>query len=74
MLYLTLSKSCRSHLRENVFFLDFRRSQLTGGDSVILAVTPEYASIETRSGTQRIEILQKLFAKGRLARIARAPY
>ena len=38
-------------------------------DSVLLAVTPDFAHVEARLCAQRVEILQKLNAKG-LARTA----
>jgi hypothetical protein len=44
------------------------------GDRVFLAETLDYAPVETRFDTERVEILQKMYAKGRLARITRTDY
>jgi hypothetical protein len=45
-----------------------------GGDSVFLAVTPHNAPVEARLCAKRVEILQKLNAKGRHARSAKTAY
>jgi hypothetical protein len=42
---------------------DVRRQLLTLGDSVPLAITPDYATFESAFGAEGVEVLQQTYAE-----------